>query len=109
MTETLKVLGQVSPPATTLTTLYTSPAGLGSAVSSLVICNTNSAPITVSVSVAIAGAVDAPAQYLYSQLPIAPHDTFAATFGLTLSPTDVVRCWASATGANFQMFGAEES
>ena len=107
MTDTLKVLGQISPTATTLTTLYTVPAATQTTVSSIMICNTTIAVTTFSVSVAIAGAGDAIYQYLWYVMPLNSSDTFLATLGITLATTDVVRIWANNNNVAFNMFGVE--
>lgn len=107
MTQTLKILAQTSPAATTVTDLYTVPAATSTTVSSLVITNTNASNITFRVSVAIAGAADAATQYIYYDLPLNANDTFIFTGGLSLATTDKIRCYASTTGINFIAFGVE--
>lgn len=105
-TETLKVLGQVAPAASALTTLYTTPAVTQTTVSSLVVCNTSQQPQTFRTSVAVAGAADATAQYVYYDVPITANSTFVATVGLTLGAADVVRVQSSGSVA-FGLFGVE--
>jgi hypothetical protein len=109
MTETLKVLGQQNPAATTLTTLYTCASAFGATGSSIVVCNQAAVASYFSVSVAVGGASDNPSQYLYFELYIDANDTFIATIGMTLSDTDVVRVWASSATVSFTLFGAELS
>ncbi len=107
--ETLKVLGQVSPPATTLTPLYTVTT-VGASASSLTICNTNGAgTANIRVSIAVGGAPDDVSQYLYYGLEILGSDTFIATIGLSLNNGDVVNVYATQTNITFQLFGAEIS
>lgn len=107
MTESFKVLGQASPPATTLTPLYTVPGATSATVSTLAVCNQNGAPVTFRASVAVAGAADAPKQYLFFDRTIPPNGTVTVTIGMTLAATDVVRCYASTTGLSFNLFGVE--
>lgn len=107
MPEAMKPLGQLSPAATTLSTLYTVPAATQATVSSLACCNQNVGDVTVRVSVAVAGAADNVKQYLYYDLPVVSKDTFMATIGITLSTGDIVRVYASATGVSFNLFGIE--
>lgn len=107
MTETNKILAQLSPSATTLTTLYTVPSVTSTAVSSLVICNTNSSSVTFRVSVAAAGAADNIKQYIYYDLPLLANDTFIATIGITLATTDLIRVYASSTNVSFSAYGVE--
>lgn len=105
MAETQKVLGQSSPSAASLTTLYT--AGAKAVASSLVICNRGPAQVNVRVSVAVAGAADDSKQYLYYDLPVPPNDTFIATIGVTLGISDVVRVYSDLATASFNLFGVE--
>ena len=108
MTETLKVLGQSYPSASTLTPLYTCSA-IGAAISSITVCNQGVASATFNVSIAIGGAIDAPQQYLYYGLQITPNDTFTATLGLTVAGGDVVRVFSTTGNVSFQLFGSEIS
>ena len=106
MAETLKVLGQLNPSATTLSTLYTVPAATSATVSTLVVCNQSTAG-SFRVSVAVAGAVDNAKQYLYYDTAIAANASFGFTIGITLATTDVVRVYASSTTMSFNLFGVE--
>lgn len=105
MPTTHKVLGQSAPSATTETTLYTAPSQ--AVVSTLSVCNRSATPTTFRVSVAVAGAVTENKQYLYYDLAIGGNDTFAATMGLTLANTDVVRVYAGAATLSFSLYGME--
>lgn len=102
-----KVLGQSAPNATTETTLYTVPAATQAVISTLMVCNRSATATTLRVSVAVAGAVTENKQYIYYDLTIAGNDTFAATIGLTLAATDVVRVYAGANTLSFTLFGQE--
>lgn len=106
-TETLKVLGQSAPSATTLTDMYTVPGGTQAAVSSIVVCNRGSTESTFRISVAVAGAADANAQYVYRDVPIPANDTFIATVGISLGATDVLRVYSSSANLSFSAYGAE--
>jgi hypothetical protein len=107
MAETLKVLGQSNPAASTLTACYTVPALTTATVSSLVVCNQASSQGTFRVSIAVAGAADNAKQYVYRDLTISSKNTFIATVGFTLGPADVVRVYASNASMSFQLFGVE--
>lgn len=107
MTSTYKVLAQLKPAATTLTTAYTVASATSTTVSSVVVCNTNNTSVTFRISVAIAGAADTKEQYLYYDLPLQGNDTFIATVGVTLAATDVLKVYASATNVAFNFFGVE--
>lgn len=109
MAETLKVLGQASPAATTVTDLYTVPAATSTTVSTLTVCNQNATPIKFRVAVAIGGVALAVAQYLYFDVLLAGNASFAATIGLSLATGDVVRVRTDTTSVSFNLFGVEVS
>lgn len=108
MTNTLKILGQTATTAS-LTTLYTVGASIQTTISTLIACNTGSTPTTFSISVAAAGAVDSIQQYLYYNVPINGNDTFAATIGLTLGTSDVIRVKSGNGACSFSAFGIEKT
>ena len=107
MPETRKVLGQLSPAAATLSTLYTVPAGTQAVSSTILVANQNVMGTRFRVSVAISGAVDATQQYIYRDVMLAGRSTFAATIGITLGPGDVVRVYADDANVSFNLFGVE--
>lgn len=107
MSETLKVLGQSNPSATTLTDLYTVPSATSVVGSTLCVCNRTSTKREFRVSVAIAGASDSLEQYIFYDAPIIANDSVFVTIGITLAATDVVRVYTDAVGLSFSLFGTE--
>ena len=107
MAETIKVLGQANPAATTLTALYTVPGATSAVASTLVITNRTSSNLTARVSVAVGGAGDSLEQYIFYDVLVLKNDSIFATIGMTLAATDVVRVYASAVGLSFSLFGTE--
>ena len=107
MSETLKVLGQSAPEATTDTNIYTVPASRAAVVSSLTVCNRGTAEGTFRVAVRPAGAAIAVAHYVYFDAKLAANSTLAATLGLTLAATDIVTVRASSANFSFSLFGSE--
>lgn len=105
MADTLKVLAQLTPSATTETDFYTAPSA--ATVSSIVVCNRGSSSTTFRISVAVAGAAANNKQYLYYDITIPANDTFIATIGLTLANTDVIRVYAGNSNLSFNAFGVE--
>jgi hypothetical protein len=105
--EALKVLGQLNPSATTLTTLYTVPALTSTVVSTLTVCEQNGVATNFRVSVAVAGAANNAKQYLYYNAPIEANETLALTLGITLATTDVLKVYAGTANLSFNAFGAE--
>lgn len=107
MAETFKVLGQSAPAATTLTPLYTVPALTTATISTLVVCNRSNASVTYRVSVAINGAADTAAQYLFYDVTLTKNNTTTATLGITLGAGDIVRVYGSTANLSFNLFGVE--
>lgn len=109
MAETLKVLAQSNPNATTLTSIYTVPASTSSTVSSIVVCNTTANVSTFRISVAKNGAADVLTQYIYYNQPIESYSSFIITIGITLAATDVIRVYSGNANITYNVFGIEVS
>lgn len=107
MATTYKVLGQSNPSATTLTDAYTVPSSTTTTISTITVCNRSATGTTFRISVAIDGAADTNAQYLYYDAAIAGNDTVSLTLGITLGDTDKVRVYAGAATLSFNLFGVE--
>jgi hypothetical protein len=73
----------------------------------VLVCNRSSTPTTFRISIAVGGGATANKDYIYYDLTIGGNDTFAATFGMTLAATDVVRVYAGAATLSFTLFGME--
>ena len=106
MANTYKVLGQSSPAATTLTSLYTVPASTSAVASTLTVCNFG-VSTTVRVAVRPAGASLTGSHYILYDTSINSNDTLFFTVGLSLATTDVVSVYAGATGIAFNLYGTE--
>jgi hypothetical protein len=102
-----KVLGQVNPSASGLTTLYTVPASTQAVCSTLSVCNTSSNIITYRIAVRPSGASIATSQYLAYDVTLASNDAVMLTLGLSLGATDVVSVYASSASIAFSLFGSE--
>jgi hypothetical protein len=109
MANTYKILGQVSPLATTSTDLYTVPASTSAVCSSISICNRDTSNTTFRVSISQGGASITNKDYLYYDVTLAGNDTFVATLGITLATTDKIRVYAGNTNLSFQIWGTEIS
>jgi len=107
MATTYKVLGQVNPSATTLTTLYTVPSATSTVASTLMICNQAATNGTFRIAVRPAGASIDPKHYLSYDTVLPANDSIALTLGITLATTDVVSVYASSTSISFNLFGSE--
>lgn len=106
---TYKVLGQVAPSATTLTTLYTVPASTSTLVSQIVVSNRSTSNRTFRVAVRPAGAGISNEHYIAYDMTVLANDSVIVPGGFTLATTDVVSVYASTTDLSFNIFGAEIS
>jgi hypothetical protein len=107
MATTYKVLGQIEPEATTLSTLYTVPASTQTVVSSLTICNRTALSASYRVAIRPAGASILAQHYLAFDAPIAQNDTIILTVGITLNATDVISVYSSNGDIAFHAYGSE--
>ena len=106
-----KVLGQVEPAATTLTTLYTVPTGAGNyaVISSINLVNTVSTPANVRVAVRPAGAAAEDKHYIIYDSIINGNQTQTFTIGITVASTDVISVYSTSGSIVFNLFGSENS
>lgn len=109
MAQTYKVLGQINPAASTLTTLYTVPASTSTIVSTISICNQAATAATFRIAVRPAGASIANQHYLNYDTPISGNDTITLSLGITLAATDVISANVSTTSISVNAYGSEIS
>ena len=103
-----RVLGQLVPAATTLSTLYTVPAANSAVISTINICNLQaSANTTVRIAVRPAGAGISNEHYIAYELPIPAADSVALTMGVTMAATDVMSVYSTSGNVAFNLFGSE--
>lgn len=106
MPTTYKTLGQVSPSANSLTTLYTVPAANSAVCSTLTVCSISTAT-TFRVAVRPNGEAIANKHYVAYDAVINQGDTISLTIGMTLGANDVVSVYAAAANTAFNLFGSE--
>lgn len=106
MAITYKVLGQVNPTASTLTTLYTVPAATSTVASTLSACNLG-VSTNIRIAVRPAGASIANQHYVVYDSYINAGDSLFLTLGLTLAATDVVSVYAGSGNVAFNLNGSE--
>lgn len=106
MARALKVLGQVAPAATTLTTLYTVPASTSTVCSSLLIANAG-ATGSFRIAVRPAGESIAAKHYIAYDHPLQANGIVEMTCGITLATTDVISVYGSHANYAFSAFGSE--
>lgn len=109
MTTSYKVLGQQTPSANTVTTLYTVPSATNSVVSTITICNQAAANANVSIAVCPANTAVTTSQNIVSNALLVANDTIFLTVGVTLATTDTIRVTANVANISFNAFGSEIS
>lgn len=109
MANQYKVLGQVNPSATTLTTLYTVPSNYSAVASTLTVCNQAGTTTTYRIAVRPAGAAIDNKHYIAYDGSVPGNDTIGLTLGLTLATTDIVSVYANTSTVSFNLFGSEVS
>lgn len=107
MATTYKVLGQVNPSATTVTSVYTVPSATSAVVSTIVICNQAATDGSFRIAVRPAGETLANKHFLAFDTTVPANDSIALTMGVTLAATDVVSVYASSASQSFSVFGSE--
>jgi hypothetical protein len=107
MASTYKVLAQSAPSATTNTDIYTVGSGKSAVVSTITVCNRDSASATYRIAVRPLGATIANQHYIAYGASVAANDTISLTLGITLAATDVVTVYASTANLSFNIFGSE--
>ncbi len=107
MASTYKVLGQVAPTATTLTTLYTVPSATSAVCSTLVIANTGTSSSSFRVAVRPAGEAININHYIAYDIVAPTNDSVFLTLGISLATTDVVSVYSSVATLSFSLFGSE--
>ena len=108
MASIYKVLGQVAPAATTLTSLYTVPALTSAVCSTLSICN-RGVSTQIRVAVRPAGAAIDNKHYIAYDVPVNQYESVFLTLGVTLATTDIVSVYAGTADVSFGLFGTEVS
>jgi len=107
MADTIQVLSQTNPQAGALTNAYTVPGATSTVISTITVCNSGGSTATFNISIAVGGAADTIAQYIYYGVSIPAHNTFSATIGISLATTDIVRVYASTSMLSFNFFGVQ--
>lgn len=103
---TYKVLGQSAPAVTTMTDIYTAPAG-GAIVSGIWIANRSTAATTYRIAVRPAGAALANQHYIAHDIPLAGTTTDQISAAITLAATDVITVYVGAATISVTLFGTE--
>ncbi len=109
MANAYKVLGQLADASANDVTLYTVPSSTETIVSSITVCNRESAGNTFRLAVKVDGGSVANEDYIAYDANISANDTITLTLGITLDATDVISAGASDANVTFAVFGTEIS
>ena len=107
MATSYKVLGQITPSASSATTLYTVPTATQTVVSTLIACNQDTAVCTIRVAIRPDGATLASKHYLAYEVTLAARQTITFTLGITADAADVLTVQSSNAVTSFNAFGSE--
>ena len=110
MPNSYKILGQVNPSATTVTTLETVPSSTEVVVSTITVANLAGTAATYRILVqpsAEASGSILNKHYIAYDVTVGANDTTTLTLGMTLATTDVVTVYASTANLAFNLFGSE--
>lgn len=100
-----KVLGQLLPSATTLSTLYTAPAGK-KVTARLLVTNQAGSPASFRVAISKDGASINGKHYIAYDQAIEANDAVSSV-AFALAATDIVRVYSSSGNISFSLTGLE--
>ena len=109
MATTYKVLAQSNPTATTDTDIYTVPSATEAVISTIVVCNQDSADATFNIAVRPNGETLAAKHYVAKLVTVGASDSTTMTLGITMDAADVLTVQASTGTVSFNVFGSELS
>ena len=109
MANAYKILGQLADASANDVTLYTVPGSTETVISSIIVCNRESAANTFRLAIKNNGGSVANEDYIAFDTSIAANDTVTLTLGITLDATDVICAGASDANVTFSVFGTEIS
>lgn len=107
MATTERTLGQLSPAARTLKTMYAVPLRKKVSGGRLIIANRGAASTTFRVSVAVGGAADEARQYVNYNTPLLVGETKEADLNLLLEAGDQIRVYSASGEVSFNLMGKE--
>jgi len=102
-----KILGQVADASANDVELYLVPASTEAVVSSIVICNRESASNTFRIATKDDNAAVANQDYVAYDATIQANDTITLTLGITLETGAEISVGASDANVTFQAYGTE--
>jgi len=110
MATSYKVLGQAALTAETETDVYTVPADTEAVISTIVVCNRDSAANTFRLAVRPDGATLANEHYISYDVPVEGTDATTLTIGITLDAGDIITAYGGVSSLiTVNVFGSEIS
>lgn len=107
MADTIKILGQVNPLATTDTTVYTVPDNTSTVISTIWVVEIAGGTPTFRIAVLPKGAEVESKNYLHFDKALTERQTLRTGGGITLAQGDEVMVRSSDTNVAFSVFGVE--
>ena len=107
MADTIKILAQSNPDATTDTDIYTVPTNTSTVVSSITICEIGGGTPSFRIALKPKGAVISNEHYMFFDKALAANQSIIATGGFTLAQGDVIMVRASDGNVAFTVHGVE--
>jgi len=99
------IIAQLLPAAGILTDIYTAPIRKILWINQIIAGNQSAISDTIRVSIAKAGALDNPSQYLYYDVAMCANSTTVFDLVLNLNPGDVIRVYSTNGTTAFNIFG----
>ena len=107
MANAYKILGQVADASANDVELYLVPASTSAIVSSITVCNRESAANTFRIATKTDNSSVANTDYIAYDTSIAANDTVTLTLGITLQAGAEISVGASDANVTFQAFGTQ--
>jgi hypothetical protein len=107
MAASYKVLGQVKPSASTLSTAYTVPSSTEAVVSTIVVTNLGPTSTTYRIAIRPDGGAISQEMYIAYDISIPTLDSLALTLGVTLNAGDIISVESYSGLVSFNIFGSE--
>tara|TARA_Y100000361_G_C10973362_1_gene245152 strand:+ start:94 stop:423 length:330 start_codon:yes stop_codon:yes gene_type:complete len=107
MANEYKILGQVADASANDVELYLVPASTSAIVSSITVCNRESAANTFRIATKTDNSSVANTDYIAYDTSIAANDTVTLTLGITLQTGAEISVGASDANVTFQAFGTQ--
>ena len=107
MANAYKILGQLADASLNDVELYLVPASTEAVISTIVVCNRESATNTFRLATKDDNSAVSNEDYIAYDTPIAANDTITLTLGITLEAGAEISAGSSDSNVTFQVYGTE--